>query len=128
MRAFTSQLMGSSGIMTSTSVVTSSAIPLPNVNIYSVHVAVNSVGAPPVSGTFKLQCSNDPTSGNLNNPTQNVVNWVDITGASQAASISGSAGVIFNVADAGYSWVRLHYTNTSGSGSFVARATGKMSG
>ena len=66
--------------------------------------------------------------GNLSNPTQNVSNWVDVPGLSQVAIVSGSNSVIFNVNDAGYSWFRIHYTNTAGTGSFLVYATGKTSG
>lgn len=69
-------------------------------------------------GTFKLQASNDP--GRTYLPGQlpqsdTVVNWTDIAGSSQAISAAGD--IMWDVQNAGYTWVRIVYTKTSGSGS-----------
>jgi hypothetical protein len=70
-------------------------------------------------GALKVQVSCD--IGNPNSPfphsDDTVVNWVDLAGAS--ASISGAGSVLINLADAGYSWIRVVYTHTSGSGSIT---------
>ncbi len=115
--------------MSGSTVVTSSAVPVHNVDHYSAHfVVASSPGTTAyVTGTFKLQGSNQIVRGTPQRPLEAVTNWFDITGASQAIVASGSANqVYFNVADACYMWVRSVYTNTAGSGSFVGWAAGKM--
>ncbi len=80
-------------------------------------------------GTIDLQVSNDivkvdPLSLD---PAANVVNWTTYSGASQSLIGSGSAGsFVWNAPYAGYSWVRLLYTQSSGSvGTLNAIFSGK---
>jgi hypothetical protein len=69
-------------------------------------------GGSPV-GTFKLQASCDPGKPNKEaDQGDSVVNWDDITSQSQAVSDDGS--VLFNVVDPGFQWIRIVWTNTSG--------------
>lgn len=79
-------------------------------------------GAP--NGTFSLQVSNDPGSTPYNqNPKsyQNVVNWTDFDGSAQAIVEAGDH--TWAVQNAGYNWVRVVWTATSGSGTLTdARA------
>lgn len=72
-------------------------------------------------GAFKLQVSLD--KGDDFAPTeaqrgQGIVNWTDLPSSSQATS--GVSSVVWNVEDAGYRWVRIVYTHTSGSGTVSA--------
>lgn len=77
-------------------------------------------------GAFKLQCSNDPgmPDGGSTPQALSVTNWTDISGSSQ--SISAAGNIVWNVENAGYTWVRVAYTFTSGIGSLSsARANVK---
>lgn len=59
------------------------------------------------TGTFKLQCSVDANSGNIN-----PVNWTDIANTPFVVASAGS--FTWNVYDVMYNWVRLVYTDASG--------------
>lgn len=77
-------------------------------------------------GTYKLQCSNDPgmPDGGMTPQASNVTNWTDIADSDQ--DISASGNIVWNVENAGYTWVRVSYTATSGTGSLTsARANVK---
>lgn len=78
-------------------------------------------------GSFKLQCSNDPGRPFLPGESAayaDVVNWTDISGSTQAISAAGNH--TWQVENAGYLWLRVVYTATSGSGSLdIARANVK---
>lgn len=98
--------------------------------IYLGHVVNYSIqltftGSP--SGTFKLQCSNDPGRPYL--PGQvpqydTVVHWTDIEGSDQIIAAAGNH--TWDVQNAGYLWVKVVYTRSGGSGSItVARANTK---
>jgi hypothetical protein len=136
MRIFSGQALqfsGSGGYstlaqMSGTTFVASSPIPIPHLQGYSVQASYLTSGSAGVTGSFKLQASNDPTSTAWNDKTNPVVltNWTDISGSSVAVQASGSGNnAMWNVDGAYYSWFRLAYTNTSGSGSLTATATGK---
>lgn len=73
-------------------------------------------GAP--VGTLILQTSADLTA----DPTL-VANWSDFSGSSIA--VNGPGDVMFNLANAGYKWIRLKYTKTSGSGTLNANISNK---
>lgn len=76
-------------------------------------------GAP--TGTFKLQCSNDPgIPGNSTIVSQrsNIINWTDITGSSQTIASDGNH--TWDVQNCGYDWVRVIYTSTSGTGILIS--------
>lgn len=71
-------------------------------------------------GNFKLQASND--RGNINaqypaNQDAGVVNWTDI--ADSAFTVSAAGNVMWDVQNAGYNWVRVVWTQTSGSGTLT---------
>ena len=78
-------------------------------------------------GSFKLQCSNDaghPNAQAKAEQSQDVVNWTDIAGS--AAAVSAAGDVTWNAENVGYTWVRVVWTVTSGSGSITsARANMK---
>lgn len=67
-----------------------------------------------ITGTLKLQISNNAFNGNVNNnPDANAV-WVDYTSSSQA--VSGAGSVAWNVADVYFKAVRVVWTRTAGTG------------
>jgi hypothetical protein len=114
------------GNMTGSNTLNSPALSLRHIQGYSIQAVYSTLAAAGVTGSIKLQCSNDPASTNHTNPTNRVSNWTDINGSTQAIQVSGSNNtVVWNVGGAYYSWVRVQYTNTSGSGSLDLRATGK---
>lgn len=94
------------------------------------HVANYSIsllftGAP--VGEFKLQCSNDLGSSASNKEalrSAEVVNWSDVKDSTQAIAEAGDH--TWTVRDAGYRWVRVVWTPTSGTGTLtVARINTK---
>lgn len=92
---------------TSTAVATlaSSAFDLGDLTCYSIEV-VFSGGATDLVGTLTLEASNDNTT------------FTTVTGSSQA--ITASAAHMWNVVGAGYRWVRVRWTFTSGTGNMQA--------
>jgi len=82
-------------------------------------------GAP--VGQFKLQLSNDPGQPSAAGDSQKYVgvdNWTDIAGSQQAISAAGNHAYQFE--NAGFTWCRVVYTATSGSGTItVARVNEK---
>lgn len=113
------------GIDLSAATYTSPVMPLKN--IYGFSIAMNiSAGAP--VGTLKLQVSNDPeTNDTMPNgiPRPVPTNFADLTGTSISV-IASDTTVMFNVHDVGYTYVRVVYTRTSGTGtaSLVINARG----
>lgn len=66
------------------------------------------------TGTFKLQCSDDPVpQGPLSTPLTGAAptNWTDVADSSQAVSAAGN--YTWNVSNVQYTWVRLVYTDGS---------------
>lgn len=102
---------------------TSDALYLGNIVNYSIQLVF--IGSP--TGTFKLQCSNDP--GSPSSPgrapqSNTVVNWTDVTDSTQGVSAAGNH--VWNVENCGYVWVRVVYTAAYGNGLLlVARASVK---
>lgn len=99
--------------------ITSDPIWLGHIANYSIQIVFT--GTP--VGSFKLQMSND--DGRITQPTIQtqdfgVINYTDIADSNQAISAAGNHA--YTVENAGYRWVRLVYTPTSGSGTItVAR-------
>lgn len=76
------------------------------------------------SGTLILQLSTDIVNvASGANPAANVVNWSTYSGSS--TTVSGPGNFVWNAADAGYRWVRLLYTKSSGTGTLNATFLGK---
>lgn len=91
------------------------------------NIAIQAVWTGVPVGDFKIQISNDIVEENTiptQDPASNVVNWSDYTGSLQAA---GGAPGNWTWLDknAGYHWIRLVYTRTSGTGSVSATFNGK---
>ncbi len=94
-------------------------------NIVLCSIQLVFTGSP--TGTFKLQCTNDPGNPTLPGKvaqSSGVVNWTDIDDSSQ--NITEGGNHTWNVTDIGYLWLRVVYTATSGTGSLIdARVTVK---
>lgn len=75
-------------------------------------------------GTFKLQASNDVghiDSAGSSMQVSGITNWTDVTGSAVAVSAAGN--VMWNAENVGYTWVRVVWTYTSGSGSLTSART-----
>ena len=104
--------------MTGTSTINSDPIALDQ--IYGFAVQAFWTGTP--VGNFKLQVSCDApgdTTQTSNGGPDKVTNWTDLTGSTQAAG--GLSYFVWNINGAFYRYVRLVYTNTSGSGVLKAQ-------
>lgn len=101
--------------------INSAPLQLWNVVIYSIQIFFT--GTP--GGNFKLQASNDPaaqaiSTGNFTSVITVPTNWSDVV--SSTFTVSAAGNVMWTVADPGYNWVRVVYTDTS-SGSSTAIIT-----
>lgn len=113
--------------------ITSEPIRVNSFPTFAVHYWISST-TPDATGSIKLQASCEWDNSNtsimqrsgesiLNNY---VSNWVDITTPAAIAITSGSpVSGMFNVTGAGYSWVRVVYTASSGDGTLQVRLQGK---
>lgn len=79
------------------------------------------------NGTFKLQASNDPGRPNASSEAEQyaaVTHWTDITDSDQPISAAGDH--MWQVENAGYTWVRVVWTRNAGTGTItVARCNVK---
>lgn len=97
--------------------ITSDPIWLGHIANYSLQIFFT--GAP--VGSFKLQLSDDlgyPNAAEEPNRDYGISHWTDITPSNQAILAAGDHG--YNVTNAGYRWVRLVWTPTSGSGTITS--------
>ena len=69
-----------------------------------------------LTGTFSIQASCDPVS-------DRPVNWTTLT--DHDFSISGDGTGIFNIENCGYSWVRVIFASSTGSGTLNVRINRK---
>ena len=96
--------------------ITSNAIWLGHIANYSIQLVFT--GSTP-NGTFKLQASCDePNQTNPANTT--VVNWTDITDSDQAVTAAGDH--LWTVENAGYTFVRVFWTDSSSSAGTITSA------
>jgi hypothetical protein len=72
-----------------------------------------------VSGTVKVQASNDIYNARYNFPEGNFVptNWTDIPNAS--ASITSGGSALITIAQMSYRWIRVVFTYTTGGSSTI---------
>lgn len=89
---------------------TSNAVHLSHISQYAVQIVTS--GSP--TGVFKIQVSCDLGRTNGSVPT----NWSDLASATMAVSAAGISFI--NLVDAGYSWFRVVYTKTSGTGAITS--------
>lgn len=100
--------------------------------VYTIQAVISGGAAP--TGTLSLEGSCD----SLDDPNQipglrgtsieglplaSAMNWTPIANSSQAVANNGNW--VWNVADAGYEWVRLKWVFASGTGTLSARFKGK---
>ena len=88
-------------------------------HIANYSIQLQFTGAP--QGNFRLQASNDPgridaASGVLQ--VSNIAIWTDI--ADSAQTISAAGDHMWTVENAGYTWVRVVWTQTGGSGTLTS--------
>ena len=91
---------------------------------YSIQALVQASGSSGLSGTLKLEASNDFT--HPQNPM--ITNWTEVADSSTSVAITGVSGttdIMWNVTDVFYSWARVNYTGTSGVGVINARVNVK---
>ena len=96
--------------------VNSAAIPLYQIFGYAIQIVFT--GTP--TGSFKLQASCDSVPQVVASGIFIPTNWTDISGSSQAVSVSGN--IIWNAEDTFYNYVRVVYTDGS-SGASTAIVT-----
>jgi len=100
--------------------ITSTPIDVQNIDNVGLQVAwtsANAVGVISVQGSLDYKPTNPPTAGT----------WYDLTfdpALTQPASDNG--GYLINLNQVPYTWLRLKYTRTSGTGTLTAYACGKM--
>lgn len=96
---------------------TSEPVWLGHIANFSIQVVFT--GTP--GGNFKLQMSNDegnPTAAKEADRDYKIENWTDI--ADSAFTVSAAGDVAWNYRDCGFRWVRVVYTQTSGSGTITS--------
>lgn len=96
---------------------TSDPVWLGHIANYSIQIVFS--GTP--GGNFKLQMSNDegrPQAAQEADKDYGVVNWTDI--ADSALTVSAAGDVAWNYRDCGYRWVRVVWTQTSGTGTITS--------
>ena len=102
--------------------IISEPIWLAHIAYYSIQVVFT--GSP--DGSFKLQASNDEGKNDVETGQPNITNWTDIEGSTQAISSSGDH--TYSVADPGYRWVRLVWTDSSSSSATITSARFNVKG
>lgn len=110
------------GVMTGTTVITSNPVRLDQIYGYAIQAVYT--GSP--VGTLKLQASSDSPARQTqvsNGGPDVVTNWTDITDSSEA--VSGAGSFMWNVTGCFYNYVRLVYTNASGTGVLTAKLSEK---
>jgi hypothetical protein len=58
-----------------------------------------------VSGTFKLQSSDDPIG-------QTPTNWTDVDGSSEVITAEASDSIFYNISEIGFNWLRVVFTHS----------------
>jgi hypothetical protein len=97
--------------------------PFKLLNFTGYSIQLTTTGAT-VTGTFKLQASNDKEDGTSNTSTYVPTNWTDIADSSSTVSAAGT--VLWNNGNAFYRWVRIVWTESgTATGTVTARAQGK---
>jgi hypothetical protein len=72
-------------------------------------------------GNFKLQASNDVgqiLAASAAQQDEDITHWTDI--ADSALTVSAAGDIMWTVENAGYTWVRVVWTQTGGSGSLTS--------
>lgn len=117
MRISNEDLLLDSGALAMATSFNSRPIWLGHICNYSIQLVFT--GSP--VGTFKLQLSNDaghPNAQAKAEQSADVTHWTDITDSAQSISAAGDHS--YQVANAGYTWVRVSWVAISGSGSLTS--------
>jgi len=104
--------------MTGTAVLTSAPVTLDQ--IYGFAIQAFWTGTP--TGTLKLQVSCDAPVGTTqtsNGGPDSITNWTDLASSSQA--VGGINSYVWNINGSFYRYVRVVYTNATGTGSLNAQ-------
>lgn len=119
---FPTQLFGVNGLpMTGTSTTISEVIDVRN--SYAMAIQLYWSGTP--TGTFSIQGSMNYNLSTLGSNVLNAGTWDDM-GITTANSPAGSAGhTLIDITATGISWIRVVYTNSSGSGTLTGMAQTK---
>lgn len=67
-----------------------------------------------VSGTFKLQASNDVAPLQISGPTFIVTNWIDIPNQSNTLASATQSILVLSANDTPFRWVRAVFTHSGG--------------
>jgi hypothetical protein len=95
-------------------------------DLYGYSIQVEFVGTP--TGTFYLECSNDPVPQGPNSSPETgymPTNWTIVADSSEQVVAAGD--ITWNVFDVMYTWVRLVYIDGS-SGTSTATFKGRLNG
>ena len=77
----------------------------------------------PLTGSFKLQVSNNAFIDNTNNNENPTASWIDYAGSQQA--VAGTITLGWNVTDIYFKAIRLVWSSTSGTGSAIVNVQAK---
>lgn len=82
-------------------------------------------GSASLNSTLKIQACVDPAQNPGTGATNisGLTNWVDV--ASTSATVTSDGSTMWNIADIGWSWLRVVYTRTTGTGAIAIRANAK---
>lgn len=106
--------------VSSTTVYTSA--PLKMLSLDDVGIQINAVGT--MAGTFDVQCSADHKEDELSNVLV-AGNWVSIVLPSTPTLSGASLSIYIDMALLSAPWLRVVYTNASGSGTINVLGVGK---
>lgn len=106
--------------MTGTTVVTSNVVDTRYLT--NLYLQISYTGTP--NGSFSIQASMDYVPNPAGGAGIVAGTWIDI-GANIANAAGGAGAVGVNIANEGYAFLRLVYTNTSSTGSLDVWAGGK---
>lgn len=117
MRVKNEDLLDDSGPVSLGASVNLKAVWLGHIANYAIQLVFT--GSP--NGNFQLQASNDPgsiDSASASQQVTNISNWTTISDS--AFTVTTAGDVMWDVQNAGYNWVRVIYTRTSGTGTITS--------
>lgn len=124
MRIFNNKVIDA-GAMTGIAVVNSEPIWLGHIAQWSLQgIWARTSGS--LTGAWKVQVSNAPLKpGSQSKPEPDNPTWTDLTSASGSITNAASGSFFLNLADSGYLWARVVYTNATGTGVLDVICNGK---
>jgi hypothetical protein len=109
------------GVMTGTSTLTSTVTNIQFLDL--IGLQMNFTGTP--TGTFQVQVSADyvlDNNGNVINPG----NWINLVLPTAPVAAGAPGNIYIDIIDTSAPWIRLQYTNASGTGVLNAFITAKV--